>query len=165
MVVGKSGGLFMVKRSVVFVFLFLMLSSFSFAKDNDAKLKSEYGPYLTHAPYFLRFAFAKAYKKDWNDSYYYERRLFLVKYEADQVAQKIKDKEEARIAADRERERKEMKKAELQKEKDRWNARSDEEKAEKDEYDQRQREMNDAVKQQKQAIQDMEQSLQSGRSH
>ena len=103
--VGKNGRLFMVKHLLIFLFLFFMLSSFSFAKDDDAKLKKEYGQDLTHVPYFLRFSFYEKYHRDWKETYYTERKFFLTNYETNLAADQAKEKAEVKAEADKEKER------------------------------------------------------------
>ena len=136
-----------------------MLSSWSFARNDDARLaaqiKNEFGQDLTKAPYFLRFAFQKAFSKKWENSYYYERKEFLIRYEKDLAANKAKEKAEAKAAADKEKERLRVMKEALKKEKDRLKARQAEQKAEQQEYDQRQKNFNNNLKEQKKELKQM----------
>lgn len=91
----------MVKYISNFLFIFLILTSLSFAKDDDSKLKREYGQDLTHVPFFLRFDFSKKYGIDWKDTYYAQRRVFLKDYDISYEAEQKKEKAEARAEADR----------------------------------------------------------------
>ena len=123
----------MVKYLLSFLLIFLMLSSFSFAKmDEDAKLKKDFGPDLVHVPFFLRFSFSKQFNKDWKKSDYSERKAFLKDYETNLAADQSKQKAEARAEAEKEKERLlEKKRSSVQKERDRLRAQLAEEKAEK----------------------------------
>jgi len=77
----------MIKKFIAFLFIFSMLSSFSYAANDDAKwtarLQKDYGRDLTKAPYFLRFSFEKSFNKTWKESFFYERRIFLENYETE----------------------------------------------------------------------------------
>lgn len=143
--------------------MFLMLSSFSFAKNpadlQEIKLKSEFGQDLTHAPFFLRFSFSKEYDKDWKDSDYSERKDFLTQYENSSAAEKAKEKADARAQAAKDKETALEKKQEQRKIADRIKAQKAEEKAEKDAYKARQKAFNDAVKEEKKELKEMEQQL------
>src|ERR1700679_219596 len=93
---GQNGTRSMVKYLLNFLFVFLILSSFSFAKNDDTKLQSEYGYDLIHAPFFLRFAFEKEFTKDWQKSDYPEREAFLKDYETNLAAEQKKEQVEAK---------------------------------------------------------------------
>ena len=67
----------MIKYLLNILVVFLMLSSFCFAKNDDNGLQKEYGTDLTKAPFFLRFNFYNEYKKDWEESSYAERKDFM----------------------------------------------------------------------------------------
>jgi len=145
----------MVKYLLNSLIIFLMLSSFSFARDNDAALQQEYGPDLTKAPFFLRFAFEKQTNIDWGKSYYSDRKAFLTNYEANLDAQRVQEKADAREAADEEKERLREKRDKQRQEQDRLKAQQDEDKTEQQEYDQRQKEFSDLEKNQRQELQGM----------
>ena len=95
----------MSKYLLNFLFVFLMLSSFSFAKNEDAQLQKEFGNDLTKAPFFLRFAYSKEFNKDWKDTDYSERRAFLMDYETNLAAKQAQEKIDAKAAAAEEKER------------------------------------------------------------
>jgi len=130
MVAGKNGKQLMVKILLIFIFGFLISSSISFAKIDDAKLKQEFGQDLTKAPFFLRFSFSKKFNKDWGQSDYLERRIFLTDYEDNLASEKAQEIADAKAEADQEKERlNEKKEAEL-KEKNILKAQEAEDKAE-----------------------------------
>jgi len=143
-----------------------MLSSYSFADKDDAKmqakLQKEYGYDLTHAPFFLRFAYYKEFDKDWKKTDYPERYAFLADYEISSAAQLAKDKAEAKAEAAQEKERLQEKKDALRKEKDRLKAEKAEEKAEKLEDEERQKEFNTAVNNQQRTLEEMKQQATQG---
>jgi hypothetical protein len=134
-----------------------MLSSLSFANKNDeAKLKAEYGPELTHVPYVIRFAYNEKYHHDWTKTYYSDRKFFLLDYEANLAADQAKKKAEALAEADKEKARIAERKAELKKESDRLKAEKAKEKAQEYDDSQRQKEFNTTVSEQQKEIRDMQ---------
>jgi len=149
----------MVKYLLNFLFVFLMLSSFSFAQKDDAKLQvklqKEFGYDLTHVPFFLRFSYYKKFDKNWKESDYPERLAFLKNYETNLAAEQVKEKADAKAAAAKEKERLGEKKEALRKEKERSKARLAEEKAEKKAEEGRQKEFNASVSEQKKELQQM----------
>ena len=156
----------MIKYLLSFLFVFLMLSSFSFAKDDDAKLQTklqeEFGTDLSHAPFFLRFAFSKEFNKDWKKSDYLERKVFLTDYETDLAADRAQEKADAKAAAAEEKELYLAKKEELRKEKERLRARKAEEKAEKLADEERQKEFDQAKREQRRELEQMQQQATQG---
>jgi len=167
MAVGKSGRRPMVKCLLSFILMFSILSSQSWANSDDTKellkLQKEYGYELYQVPFFIRFAYNKRYNKLWSDSYFFERKSFLIDYETQEAAEQRQDKIDAKIEADKEKEHLAEKKAEIQKLKDRIKARIEKEKAEKDEDADRQKVFNESIKQQKQELHDLEQEAMQGR--
>jgi len=149
----------MLKCLSAFLVLFLMSLSLSFAALDDAKmladLQHEFGPNLTKAPYFLRFSFEKAFNIKWENSYYFERKAFLINYEAQVAADKVKQKAEARSAAEKEKELAQEKRDALREEKERLRAKEAKKKAEKQEYDNRQKDFDQLLKDQKKELQDI----------
>jgi len=103
----------MVNYFLNFLFIFLMLSSFSHASDDntkaenklEAKIQNEFGYDLTHVPFFLRFAYDKQFNKDWKDTDYPQRKAFLIDYENNLAEERAKYKEEAKTAAADEKDR------------------------------------------------------------
>ena len=156
----------MIKYLLSFLFVFLMLSSFSFAKDDDAKLQTklqeEFGRDLTHAPFFLRFAYYKEFNKDWKKTDYLERKAFLTDYETELAAQQAQEKADAKAAAAQEKERYLAKKEELRKEKERLRARKAEEKAEKLADEARQKAFDEAKREQQQELEQMKRQATQG---
>jgi hypothetical protein len=159
MAVGKNGKLSMVKHLLNVLFIFLMLSSITFAKNPDEKIQEEYGVTLTQVPFFLRFDYYQKHHKDWKETYYDDRKYFLLAYDATVAAEKKKAKEEAKLEAAEEKRRIQEKKDIDRKIKDRLKKEADEEKAEEKENEDRQKAFDDAIKAQQQAIQQMNQAL------
>ncbi len=149
----------MVRYLLNFLLIFLMLSSLSFAKVDDAKLKKEYGPYLTQVPFYLRHAFYKKYHKDWEKTYYFEREDFLKDYEINLTAEQAKEKAEAKAEANKEKERLFKKKEALRKEKDRLKAELAEQKSEKIASAAEQKVFNESVAAQRKKIQEMKEEM------
>ncbi len=149
----------MVKYLLNFLFVFLMLSSFSFANNDDAKLQAklqkEYGYDLTKAPFFLRFSYYKEFNKDWKKTDYPERLSFLEDYETRSAAEQAKEKAEAKAAAVKEKERLREKKEALGKEKERLKAQLAKEKAQQLADKERQKEFDTSVKEQRKGLQQM----------
>jgi hypothetical protein len=143
-----------------------MFSSFSFAGSDDdkllAKLQNEYGYDLTHAPFFLRFAFYKEFNKDWKRSDYLERKYFLTDYEINLEAQQAKEKTYAKIQADKEKELLYERKETLRKDKDRLKARKAKEKAEKLDDKEHQKEFYRTVKDQEKILEQMKREATKG---
>jgi len=108
----------MVKFSINLLFVFLLLSTYSFAINKDAPLQKEYGPDLTHIPFFLRFTFYQKFGKDWVNSDYLERKNFLTDYDKQTAADKAKEAADAKAEAEHEKELIREKKAELYQEKE-----------------------------------------------
>ena len=138
----------MVKYLLNFLCIFLFLSSLSFAKEafDEAFLQKEFGADLSHAPFFLRFAYSKEFNKDWKKTDYLERKAFLTEYETNLATDQAKEKAEAKVAAAEEKERYLANKEALLKEKNRLKAREAEEKAEKLADEERQKEFDQAKK-------------------
>ncbi len=150
----------MLKLLFSFLFIFLFLSTFSEAKDGiDLKLKQEYGDDLSHAPFFLRFAFLKAYNKDWKESIYPERESFLKDYELNLSLEQKQEKEEAKQEAEDERERSKEKREALQRQRDRLRAEIQEEETEKQEEESRQQDFATSIAAQKRELSQMESQI------
>ena len=148
-----------------FLFVFLMLPSFSFAGNQDkqeAKLQKEFGHDLTHAPFFLRFAYYKEFDKDWKETDYLERKAFLGDYETQSAAEQAKEEAEAKAQIAKEKERLRAKQAALRKEQERLKAEATEEKSVKREAEERLKEGNMADKQQQQELGQMTQQATQG---
>lgn len=149
----------MLKYLLNFLFVFLMLSSFSFANNGDtklqAKLQKEYGRDLTKAPFFLRFAYNKEFNKDWGKTDYPQRLSFLADYETKSAAEQAKEKADAEAAAIKEKQRLLEKKEELRKEKDKLKAEKAKEKAEQLADKERQKEFDTRVKEQQRELRQM----------
>ena len=145
----------MVKTLLQSLFIFLILSTFSFAKDSDAKLKNEFGSDLTRAPFSVRYSFLRQYDKEWDESNYNERKTFLTNYKANSDAQQQKEKADAKALAQKDRDRQREKK--LFKQKIAARLKADE--AEKREYNNelkyRQKAFNRLVKDQKSELEKM----------
>lgn len=146
----------MVKFLLNSLVIFLMLASFAFAKNDDAKIKKEFGPDLTQAPFFIRYSFSKQYDKDWGESTYSEREAFLTKYEANLTAEQKQEKADAKALAEEKKERLQEKKRIQRKLADRIKAEIDEEKANKKEDKDRQRDFDKMIKDQQRDLQQME---------
>jgi hypothetical protein len=155
---------FMVKYLLNFLCIFLFLSSLSFAKEafDEAFLQKEFGDDLSHAPFFLRFAFNKEFNKDWGKSDYLERKIFLTNYETGLAVEQVKEKTDAKAAAAQEKERYLATKEALLKEKERLKAQEAEEKAEKLAEEKRQKEFDQATRKQQQELEQMEQQATQG---
>ncbi len=154
----------MAKYFLYLIFVFLSLTSFSYANSDEIKLQKEFGKDLTHAPFFLRFSFYKKFNKDWKQTDYPERKFFLMDYENDLVIAKAKEKAEARAEADREKERLHEKKEALRKENDRLKAQEAEDRAEEKADEERQKEFDSSVGEQKRELEQLQQaSSQSNR--
>ena len=145
----------MLKCLLFFLFAFLIVSSFSFAKDNEPELQKEFGHDLTHVPFFLRFAFNKEFNKDWKKSDYPERKAFLTKYEANVAAEQVKEEAEQKAEAEREKERLREKNEAQHKADERLKASLAEEKSEKDADDERQKEFDKGLQTQQRELDDM----------
>ena len=89
----------MCKYLLNLLIIFLMLSSVSFAKGYDTKIKEEFGKDLTHAPFTLRFSFSKKYHKEWKESTFAERRAYLTAYEIGVDQDKAQTRAQARADA------------------------------------------------------------------
>ncbi len=144
--------------------LFLLFSSFSFAneKDDEAKLKKEFGPDLTRAPFYLQFTFNQKYNKDWSKSYYTERKEFLIAYEATALEEQAKEKSDAKAAADAEKERIRDKKEADREAREKKRAEQAAERAEKAAERQRQKEFDDELKLQQKELKEMHQQSTQG---
>jgi hypothetical protein len=150
----------MIKHLLNFLLIFLMLSSISFAsKEMDAKLKAEFGQDLTHAPYFIRFAFYERYHRDWKTTYYTDRKYFLTAYETNVAADQAKEKARAKAEAAKEKERVDEAKEVLRRQKDRLKAQLEKEKAEKRDDRERQKEFDDSVRGQQREIRQMQREV------
>ena len=152
----------MIKYLLNFLFVFLMLSSFSFAKDDDSKLQKEFGPDLSHAPFFLRFAFSKEFNKDWGKSDYSERKAFLTDYETNLTTKQKQEAVDAKTAATEEKERLRAQKAELRQEKEKLKTQEAEEKAEKAAREEFIKETTEAEKEQHKELAEMERQATQG---
>jgi hypothetical protein len=152
----------MVRYLRITLFVFLMLSSFAFAKTDEAKLKSEFGDDLTKAPFFLRFSFQKEFNKDWNDTDYAERKAFLAGYDASVGTEQVKDIEDTKAAQRAEKARLRAKNDEARKERYRLKALAAAERAEKRAQEEREKAVNAADKAQQRELQDMLQQAASG---
>ena len=110
----------MLKYLLNSLFIFLMLSSFSLANNDEAKLQAklqkEFGHDLTHAPFFLRFAYYKEFDKDWKETDYLERKAFLGDYETQSAAEQAKEEADAKAQIAKEKERLREKREALRKE-------------------------------------------------
>ncbi len=77
---------------------------------------SEHGQDLTRATFLVRYNFSKTYGKDWTASSYAERKTFLTdwhrKLMADEKKTKIANKEEARLAREKQKAQLEQRKKE-----------------------------------------------------
>ncbi|MDE1920575.1 MAG: hypothetical protein KGJ09_06030 [Candidatus Omnitrophica bacterium] len=150
----------MIRLSMVFFAFFLMMSSCSLASGiNDAKLKQKYGSQLTHAPFFLRYAFLKTYGEDWADSSYSQREPFLMDYEKNLGVEMAREKAEDRAEAQEEKQRQDERKDELRKERDRIKAQLDEEKAEEKADEERQKSFQNLVKDQERSLHSLERQV------
>lgn len=154
------------------LFMFLTLSSFSFANNinNDeakleAKLQKEFGYDLTHVPFFLRFSFSKEFDKDWKDSDYLERKVFLADYEKNLAIKQAMEKAEAKAAAAKEKELFLEKKEALSVEKERLKARLVQEKSQRLAEKKRQRELKADLKEQHKTLQEMMREFEQSRRH
>jgi hypothetical protein len=114
----------------LFLFIFFIISSLSFAGINEAGLQKKYGEDLIQAPFFLRFHFSKLYSKDWKESTYPERRNYLNDYEDGLIKESKKEKAEAKAEAVKEKQLLQEKKAEDRELNARLKASEKEEKAE-----------------------------------
>jgi len=160
MAAGKDGKQFMVRCLLSFIFVFLMISTFSFAKPDElVKLQKKYGYNLTKAPFFLRFAFHKEFNKDWKKSEFPERKAFLIDYEANLAKDQKKEREEAKEEADKEKELSLEKKEELRKENERLKAQHAQEKSEQEANQERQKDFNDGISQQEKYLQQMRREI------
>ena len=157
----------MVKYSLKFLFVFLILSSLSFAQNDDAKmqakLQKEFGYDLTHAPFFLRFSYNKAFNKDWKESDYPERFGFLRDYEINLAAQQAKEKAEAEALAAKEKERLLEKKEALRKEKERLKAIEARKKADRLAEEERQKRFKTGLYNEKKSLEEMQRLFQQTR--
>jgi len=154
---GKSGGLCMVKY--LFLFVFVMLTTSSYAKDEDAQLKRDFGPRLTQAPFFLRYAFQKKFDKNWRDTDFAEREFFLRNYEKNLASDRAEEKAELKAKTDEEKARLLAKKEALRKQKDRLKAESAQVQAEKKAEADRQKSFNQTLKTQEKQLQQMQQDF------
>lgn len=146
----------MVKLLLNLLFVLLILSSLAFARNIEGKLKSEFGPDLTKAPFFLRFSFSREYGKDWKKSFYAERKAFLSEYENNLTAQQARDKVEAKAEAQKERDLSREKREADREKSERLKTQLAQERAEQEEYDQEQKGFNSALKDQDREIQQMQ---------
>ena len=147
----------MLKYLLIFLLIFLTFSTLSFAKINEASLRKEYGPTLMEVPYYIRFAYRDKYNRDWAETYYSDRKDFLLEYETNEAAEKIKEKAEAKAEAAAEKQRLLDKKQDELKLRNRIKARLAQEKAEKAADAERQKEFKQLIRDQKQEIQDLKQ--------
>jgi len=152
----------MVKNILSIFILFLMLSSVSFAKGYDSKIKEEFGKDLTHAPFTLRFAFSKRYHIDWKQSTFAERRTFLTNYEigVEQDARHARD--QARADAAYRRDRANQSRAAARAHRDKEKAEAAAARAEAKETSDRNKSFNKTVTDQQKELQQMEHSLSQG---
>ncbi len=136
-------------------------SAFAVVQDDEAKLVShmqkDYGRDLTQVPFFLKFSYYKQFDKEWGETDYLQRKVFLEKYEKETAAEKAKTKAELEAEAIKERAILQAKMNEQRKKRDRLKAELAKEKAEKREDAQRQREFDDALKEQKRELKLMQQ--------
>ncbi len=153
----------------VFLFLFLMAPSLAFsnmsreekqAAQQEEQLKQEFGPDLTHVPFYLRYSFARHNNASWESSTYSERKAFLIKYEEGVAAQEQKQKEEAKAQAIQEKARlvEEKNKARLRRAKER--AELAEQKATDKYYRDRQKAFDKLVSDQRKGLTGMEKNWQ-----
>lgn len=167
MAAGRRGKVLMLKKSLIFIIILLVLSSTSYGKTDEEKylpgLQKEYGRDLTHTPFFLRFSFQKEFNKLWKESNYPEREYFLLMYvkNIDEENKKEKDKAAAQAQYDKQRaiEKKEL----LIKQRNRLKAQLAKEKTEKLEDTQRQKSFIDVIKNQEEQLRQMEQELSQNR--
>ncbi len=150
----------MVKSFLNFLVIFLMLATFACARNDDSKLKNEFGPDLTHAPFFLRFSFLKEYSKDWKNSNYTERKSFLTHYENNVAAALAKEKADAKALAlknkERAREKRDLERKIAQRKKDQ----EAEDKAEAKAVAERNKNMSNMVYNQQKDLAEMQRQLQ-----
>ena len=103
-------------KFIFFLLLFLVTSSLVFA-EYQVDL-SEHGKDLMRAPFPVRYNFSKAYHKDWTNSTYSEREIFLNNWHRQLIIEEkkaqIKKKEEDRL----ELEKQKAKAAEIKRERD-----------------------------------------------
>ncbi len=148
----------MVKYLLSFFVIFFLLPSFSWGKNADAKLKSEYGTDLTHAPFVARFAFQNKYGKDWKNTSYDERKDFLSAFDAGIAQDTAEAKADARAEANKEKQRLAQRRAEERKERDREKAEAAEEKADQSAQAAEQKAFRQQIKgQERQLQQDLQQ--------
>jgi hypothetical protein len=153
----------MIKYLLNILVIFLMLSSFGFAKNDDVDLQKEYGPDLNKAPFFLRFNFYREYKKDWKDSFYPERRDFLTAYQEKSIAEQKKEKDEAKAQAQKERELQAKKKLAERIERARLKQEQEKEKAEKKAEEQKEKEFQQSVLAQQKELQNEQRQMEEER--
>ena len=147
----------MVKLLLVFTFMFLMLSSVSFAAYDDTKLKQEYGQDLTKAPFYLRYEYGKESGKDWGQTTFSEREYFLKNHEDSVAKEQAKERDEAKTAAREERDRLYQERAQARQERDNEREDAEEEKAENEEDAQRQKDFDQSLRDQQQVLQQLRQ--------
>ncbi len=156
----------MIKYLLNILFIFLLLSSFSFADTNaakmQAKLQKEYGWDLTKVPFFLRFAYYKEFNKDWKETDYPQRLSFLTDYEIQLAAEQAKEKAETQAATAKEKERLREKKEAERKEKERLKAQLAKEKAEKKADEEEQKEFDRGISQQQKTLEQMKREATQG---
>ena len=149
-----------------FLFIFLALSSPSFANNDEAKLEAklekEFGHDLTHAPFFLRFAYYKEFDQDWKETDYMERKAFLEDYETQSAAEQAKEEAEAKAQIAKEKERLREKREALRKENEQLKAQLAQERAEKREDEERQKEFDRSLKEEQKILQQMKQLATQG---
>lgn len=150
----------MVRFLLNFLLIFFMISSFSFARNDDSQYTKEFGPDLNKVPYVLRYAYEKKYNKSWKDTYFYERKAFIKDYEYNLTLQRAKEKAEAKEAAQKEKERMLADKEAIRKEKDRKKAQLAQEKAEEAATAARDKAFNADLHAQQQELQQMFQEIQ-----
>jgi|GEM_PF-2199348 len=154
----------MVKYIIISILLLLVLPSFSYAKDDDSKLKQEYGQDLTKAPFFLRFSYGREFNKEWDQTTYKERKAYLKDYDTKVANQQAQDKADAKAEVLKERELSQEKRQEDLQERDRIREDAEEQKAEDEEDAQRQKDFNDTVKDQQRELDQLrQQAVESGK--
>lgn len=162
MAAGKGGKQPMLRYLLSFAIIFSMVTSYSFAKNDDASLQNEYGQDLTQAPFFLRFAYQRKYDKDWSKTTYTERKVYLKDYETGLVKQKAQDKADALAQAQSDKElRSEQREADLQA---RGQLREEEEENKADEAadEQRQKDFDASLKEQQKELEQMQRAAVEG---
>jgi len=144
----------MVKKVFNLLLVSLMLASSAYA--SDAKLKSEYGQDLTHAPFIIRYAFYNELHEEWGKSDYAQRKAFLTNYDRKLKEEQRLDKAEARAESNHYKEILSQKKVALRKKEQIQRAEADEDKEEQRADEERQNSFAREVEQQQRELNQMQ---------